>query len=90
MAKYKITTDLVATVSQSQLHSDITDHLEGAEVLNDMSVVNPKLYASMYEVKTLKKYASKSRDNDVNETTRQRIAELYIRVKSCKYLIVTQ
>lgn len=85
---YKVEHLEIAKIHADHIPDDVLDLLEGAEVLSDMGVVNPTLGAMIYEVSKLKEYAVRSKDNDINETTRIKVAELYGAIHNYKYLMV--
>lgn len=92
MAKknYKIKQVKMASISQGEIPDDVLERIDGNEVLNDMGVVNPSIMASVYPVSKLKQIATHSKDNDTNENTRLRVAQLWSFVKSYDYLMITQ
>ncbi len=88
--KYKIQPIKIALINDVQIPNDVLERIEGYEVLNDIGVMNPIIGAEVYEVSMLKEIATKSKDNDTNETTRIRVADLWGQINNYKYLMIVK
>jgi hypothetical protein len=90
--KYKIQPIKVASISEVHIHPDVLERIDGYDVLTESSKVGMYEFnkTKVYEVSKLKEIATKSKDNDTNETTRIRMAELWSAVKKYEYLIITK
>ncbi|MDP2692716.1 MAG: hypothetical protein Q8O88_03710 [bacterium] len=86
---YKIEHIEMASINEDQIPTDVLERIDGYEVLSDLTLdTNDVSKRNVYAVSQLNKIASEGNDNDTNETTRIRMAELWYAVKKYKYLMI--
>jgi len=76
-----------AFVNSSHLQSDVIDHLQGYEAFEDLTYGDqetPKW--NIYSIDTLRRQVEEQ--SDINETTLNRLRELYLICKNTSFLVI--
>jgi len=84
----KVVKKLNATISAKELTSDVLERLDGMECMSNNVINN----TNDHDIKSFVIYRIKrmlnDKEDDTNETTKNRIAELYEAIKDCEILTI--